>query len=80
MVSECINPACRQKLLYLRNGRVVRVTRQAHSVLQIEHFWLCGECFLRYDFHFLPGGEVEILPRAMPLSEEEPVVDLAFTA
>jgi hypothetical protein len=79
VVSECLNPDCRRPLVYLRSGRVVRVTRGSDDDLHIEHFWLCGDCYLRFDFLFLPGGEVQVAARAI-LRDEQPSLNLALTA
>lgn len=79
MISECMNPACRRELVYLRNGRVVRIMRESGGIMRIEHFWLCGECFLRFDFRFLPNGEVQIVPRPSPANSGT-VVDLPLSA
>jgi hypothetical protein len=59
MIDRCFNPNCRRPLHYLRDGRVVRVTKSAGSQ-QIEHFWLCGPCYEEYDFVFPAGGEISI--------------------
>jgi hypothetical protein len=50
MLSECCNPACRKKLHYLRSGRVVRILKKVADRTEVEHFWLCGACFVSYDF------------------------------
>ena len=44
MITQCMNPECRKELHYLRNGRVIRTTSRIGSTVQVEHFWLCGEC------------------------------------
>lgn len=70
MLSECFNPSCRRKLDYLRDGRVVRVTRENGDWTAVEHFWLCGSCYLIYDFEFHPDGSISLAPKAKhPASE-----------
>lgn len=64
MVTECYNPSCRTKLLYLRNGRIIRVIHNEPDGLRIEHFWLCGACYLTYDFFFTKEDDhLSITPR-----------------
>lgn len=63
MITQCMNPECRKELHYLRNGRVVRTTRRIGAHVQVEHFWLCGECHLAYDFHYANDGRVSLAPR-----------------
>jgi hypothetical protein len=63
MLTECFNPACRKKLDYLRNGRVVRTVRTTDSAKSVEHFWLCGSCYGRFDFEFRPDGSVVVCRR-----------------
>ena len=63
MLKECLNPECRKELHYLRDGKVVRVVRQQVEQIRVEHFWLCGECHLNYDFHFSADGRVSVLQR-----------------
>jgi hypothetical protein len=63
MISQCMNPKCRKELHYLRNGRVIRTTRRIDAQVHVEHFWLCGECHMDYDFLFANDGRVSIAPR-----------------
>jgi hypothetical protein len=63
MISQCLNPACRKELHYLRNGRVIRTTRRIGAEVQVEHFWLCGECHMDYDFLFAKDGRVSLVLR-----------------
>jgi len=63
MISQCLNPACRKELHYLRNGRVIRTTRRIGAEVQVEHFWLCGECHMDFDFLFAKDGRVSLAPR-----------------
>ena len=44
MLTECFNPGCRKELLYLRNGRIVRIVRNHQDRVVVEHFWLCDQC------------------------------------
>ena len=52
MLNQCFNPHCKRDLLYLRDGRVVRLVNRQREKTNVEHFWLCGACHVRYDFHF----------------------------
>jgi hypothetical protein len=63
MISACFNPACRRELMYLRDGRVVRVIRDEPEGVRVEHFWLCGSCHLQYDFCFTNDKGLAIGPR-----------------
>jgi hypothetical protein len=58
MLTECFNPACRKKLDYLRNGRVVRTS--STSAKSVEHYWLCGSCYGKFDFEFTSDGTVAL--------------------
>ena len=61
MLTECFNPTCRKKLDYLRNGRVVRMVRTSStSAKSVEHYWLCGSCYGKFDFEFKPDGTVAL--------------------
>ena len=62
MISQCMNPDCRKELHYLRNGRVIRTTHRHGAQVQVEHFWLCGECHVDYDFLFANDGRVSLTP------------------
>ena len=57
MLSKCANPACSAHFLYLHEGRVFRIIREAdhaarelgrdstfHRHPQVEFFWLCDKC------------------------------------
>jgi hypothetical protein len=74
MISECLNPACRRKLLYLRNGRVIRMVRGDQERVVVEHFWLCGDCYRIYDFLIGPDGVVSLARRPEPVAATEPSV------
>lgn len=60
MIDCCFNPACKKQLRYLREGRVVRVIAKNPDRLQIEHYWLCGECYKSHDFVFGSDGDVTL--------------------
>jgi hypothetical protein len=60
MISECLNPTCRKELRYLREGRVVRVVRGKKEKAEVEHYWLCGECYAANDFRFAADGTVSV--------------------
>ena len=63
MISQCLNPTCGKPLDYLRNGRVVRAVRKQGMSVAIEHYWLCGECYLAYKFCFSSEGEIALTRR-----------------
>jgi len=63
MVSQCTNPECKKPLTYLDNGRVIRMLQHKGAKTQIQHFWLCGDCYLNYDFCVSSGGEVSCMRR-----------------
>jgi len=63
MISECFNPLCREKLEYLRTGKVIQVVRGKGEDVKIEHFWLCGECQKTHDLRVLPDGVVVLTSR-----------------
>jgi hypothetical protein len=67
VISQCSNDECRKPLLYLDNGRVIRTIRQLDDATKIQHFWLCGDCYVIYDFSVTQGGEVSYLRRERPL-------------
>jgi hypothetical protein len=60
MITECFNPSCRKQLEYLRTGQVVRVVHQNGMKVEIEHFWLCGECCQSFDLRCLDNGTVAL--------------------
>lgn len=64
MISECFNPVCRKKLEYLRTGKVIQVVRGHGKDVEIEHFWLCGECSKSHDLRTLPNGDVVLASRS----------------
>jgi hypothetical protein len=84
MISQCMNPACRKELHYLRNGRVIRTTRRIGAEVQVEHFWLCGACHQDYDFLFAKDGRVSLATRpryiASTKTELAPVLDLMLVS
>jgi hypothetical protein len=76
MLTECINPACRKKLDYLRNGRVVRMVRTTGTGKSVEHYWLCGSCYGTFDVEFKPDGSVGFCRRRRHVaSGKRPLVD-----
>jgi hypothetical protein len=80
MISECLNPACRRELHYLRNGRVIRVVHSSQEPVAVEHFWLCGDCYLIYDFHISAAGAVSLTRRSEPSASREPEVVFTMVA
>ena len=76
MLTECFNPACRRRLDYLRDGRVIRTIHTASSPMSLEHYWLCGSCYSEFDFEFEPNGAVTLsLRRRAVSSTVGPVID-----
>jgi hypothetical protein len=76
MLTECFNPACRKKLDYLRNGRVIRTIRSSSATMSVEHYWLCGICYRWFDFEFKAEGTVILSPRTRGVtSSERPLID-----
>jgi hypothetical protein len=76
MLTECFNPACRRRLDYLRDGRVIRTVHPAGSPLSLEHYWLCGSCYGKFDFEFKPNGAVTLCPKRPAVSSTPgPVID-----
>ena len=63
MLTECFNPACRKKLEYLRDGRVIRTICNSGSAMSVEHYWLCGSCYGKFDFEFKADGSVALCHR-----------------
>ena len=72
MLSECFNPACRKGLRYLRSGKVVMVLRQGTERTEVEHFWLCGACYVSYDFRFGEDGNPSLITKSPQLRSETP--------
>lgn len=63
VIDRCFNPACRRNLLYLQDGRVVRIMRGKADNTSVEHYWLCGPCYATHDFEFPADGPVTIRER-----------------
>jgi hypothetical protein len=75
MLTECFNPACRKTLDYLRNGRVIRTIRKSTS-MPVEHYWLCGSCYSRFDFECKSDGTVTLSSRKLAVaSTDHPLID-----
>ena len=67
MIAQCSNDECRKPLLHLDNGRVIRTIRQLDTATEIQHFWLCGDCYVIFDFSVTDDGIVSYLRRKAPL-------------
>ncbi len=80
MISQCMNPECRKELHYLRNGRVIRTTRRKEEQVEVEHFWLCGECHAAYDFLFTKDGRVSLARRQNFVDVGKPALDLLLVS
>jgi hypothetical protein len=76
MLTKCFNPACHKKLDYLRHGRVVRMVRPTSTVKSVEHYWLCGSCYGKFDFDFKADGAVALCPRRRAVTTgTSPLID-----
>ena len=80
MISQCMNPECRKELHYLRDGRVIRTIRRTGVEVQVEHFWLCGQCYTDYNFLFLKDGRVQLSPRPKFVATAKPAHGLALVS
>jgi hypothetical protein len=80
MISQCMNPECRKELRYLRSGRVIRTTLRNGAEIQVEHFWLCGDCHLGYDFLFAQDGRVSLTRRPSFVASAKPSLDLLLVS
>jgi hypothetical protein len=67
MVSQCSNPECRRPLTHLNNGRVIRTVRFNEDASEIQHYWLCGKCYVDLDFAVSNTGVVSCVRREKPL-------------
>ncbi len=67
MISQCSNADCRKPLLYLDNGRVIRTIKHVDDNVEIQHFWLCGDCYVIFDFSVAEDGHVSYLRRERPM-------------
>jgi hypothetical protein len=68
MVSQCTNPECNKPLTYLDNGRVIRTVEYKEGRTEIQHFWLCGECYKFHDFFVSVRGGISCVRRANALA------------
>jgi hypothetical protein len=80
MITECLNPSCRKELRYLRDGKVVRTVRYHEEQVKVEHFWLCGDCRLDFDFRFSADNQVSLTRRYESVVRGEPSLDLTLVA
>jgi hypothetical protein len=71
MIDRCFNPGCRRELHYLRDGRIVRVIRGKGDDVSLEHYWLCGACYLTHDFDFPDDGSVALRDRPGDKQEDD---------
>jgi hypothetical protein len=74
MIDKCFNPACGEKLLHLRSGRVVRIVRNDGNQFTVEHYWLCGDCYASKDFAFGPHASISLVSKL----QKTPVADFDF--
>jgi len=79
MISACFNPLCRRELKYLRDGRVIRITRNEAEGVRVEHFWLCGSCHRQYDFCFSNDKSLSLV-RRLGLARPERQPELQWIA
>lgn len=63
MIDTCSNPACNERLVYLRSGVLYEVV--IHSTFDIPQslhfFWLCSSCSKKYDLRFNEQGEPRVV-------------------
>jgi hypothetical protein len=71
MISQCSNSECRKPLTYLNNGRVIRTVKHTGFAPVIQHYWLCGECYLHHDFSISAADIVSCVSREMPIPMPE---------
>lgn len=75
MLDRCVNPACGDRVRYLRHGKLYALYKQAHGDEdlgrgRIEFFWLCEACAASFNVHFADGRP--ILGRIPVTSVTEP--------
>lgn len=81
MISKCANPACSAHFLYLHEGRVFRVLREARDMReaqmgvdpnlkkhpQVEFYWLCDRCAVTMTVRVRKDASVIVEPRRAAL-------------
>src|ERR1700733_3476602 len=77
MIDKCFNPVCNKELRYLRDGRIVRIDRGSGNGATSVHYWLCGPCYISYDFSFSANGSVTLSPRPVRSDGTGPRLNLA---
>jgi hypothetical protein len=77
MIDNCFNPVCNKELRYLRDGRIVRIDRGSGNGATFAHYWLCGPCYISYDFSFSANGSVTLSPRPVQSDGSGPRLNLA---
>ncbi len=70
MVSKCVNPECRRRLRYLRDGRIVVLPHQGST----EYFWICRECSKELAVTFDKDGAVFLVKRPHAAIHNYPAV------
>lgn len=63
MISQCANPGCSARLLYLRSGKVIRLDLELPrpragapgGARRAQFFWLCAECSARVSVKLVDG-------------------------
>jgi hypothetical protein len=63
MLSQCSNPGCSARFLYLHTGKVFKLNgdplaEPKSSSRRPEYFWLCEGCALKLTLVFRPGSGV----------------------
>jgi len=57
MVTQCANPQCRERFLYMGTGKLFALRRGREHHFRVEFFWLCRNCAGAHDpASFLPDG------------------------
>jgi hypothetical protein len=59
---------------------VIRTTHRIGAQVRVEHFWLCGECHLDYDFLFAKDGRVSLAQRHKFVASAKPELDLLLVS
>jgi hypothetical protein len=80
MISQCMNPECHKELRYLRDGRVIRTMHRSAGQVKVEHFWLCGDCHIDYDFLLAKDGRVSLIRRPGFVETVKPILDLMLVS
>jgi hypothetical protein len=89
MLAKCANPSCSILFKQLREGRLLRVDknaaverhpiegrRSAGSARPSEYYWLCGLCSVAFNLAFDLGSGMVLIPLADDALSNPPILDL----